>query len=79
MKTSVHHILDKQQAKFLKKLDVWLADNIYSDGSGGEEVVLKLREMITKIEENGYYDTLQKELLNELRHQYMKDSNEESK
>jgi len=70
MKTSVHH---------LKKLDVWLADNIYSDGSGGEEVVLKLREMITKIEENGYYDTLQKELLNELRHQYMKDSKEESK
>jgi len=79
MKTSVHHTLDKQQAKFLKKLDVWLADNIYSDGSGGEEVVLKLREMITKIEENGYYDTLQKELLNELRHQYMKDSKEESK
>ena len=79
MKTSVHHTLDKEQAKLLKKLDAWLVDNIYSDGSGGEEVVLKLREMITKIEENGYYDTLQKELLNELRHQYMKDSKEESK
>lgn len=79
MKTSVHHVLDKQQAKLLKKLDSWLIDNIYSDGGGGEEMVLKLREIITKIEENGYYDTAQKELLNELRNQYMKDSKEESK
>jgi len=77
MKTSVHHTLDKQQAKLLKKLDSWLIDNIYSDGGGGEEMVLKLREIITKIEENGYYDTAQKELLNELRNQYMKDSKKE--
>jgi len=39
---------------------------------------MKLRETITKIEEKGYYDTPEKELLNELRYQYMKDTKEES-
>lgn len=77
MKTSVHHTLDKEQAKLLKKLDTWLIDNMFTQG--GEELVMKLREMITKIEEKGYYDTAEKELLNELRYQYMKDSKEESK
>jgi len=76
MKTSVHHTLDKEQAKLLKKLDAWLIDNMFTQG--GEELVMKLRETITKIEENGYYDTPQKELLNELRYQYMKDTKEES-
>lgn len=77
MKTSVHHTLDKEQAKLLKKLDTWLIDNMFTQG--GEDLVMKLREMITKIEEKGYYDTAEKELLNELRYQYMKDSKEESK
>ena len=76
MKTSVHHTLDKEQAKLLKKLDTWLIDNMFTQG--GEELVMKLREMITKIEEKGYYDTPTKELLNELRYQYMKDTKEES-
>ena len=76
MKTSVHHTLDKEQAKLLKKLDTWLIDNMFTQG--GEELVMKLREMITKIEERGYYDTPEKELLNELRYQYMKDTKEES-
>jgi hypothetical protein len=47
--------------------------------AGGEDLVMKLRELITEIEEKGYYDTPQKELLNELRYQYMKDAKEESK
>lgn len=76
MKTSVHHTLDKEQAKLLKKLDTWLIDNMFTQG--GEELVMKLRETITKIEEKGYYDTGEKELLNELRYQYMKDTKEES-
>ena len=76
MKTSVHHTLDKDQAKLLKKLDAWLMDNMLTQG--GEELVMKLRELITKIEEQGYYDTPTKELLNELRYQYMKDTKEES-
>jgi len=76
MKTSVHHTLDKEQAKLLKKLDAWLIDNMLTQG--GEQLVMKLRETITKIEEKGYYDTPEKELLNELRYQYMKDTKEES-
>jgi len=51
-------------------------DNMLTQG--GEELVMKLRELITKIEEAGYYDTPTKELLNELRYQYMKDTKEES-
>jgi|TARA_B100001094_G_C18172456_1_gene795919 hypothetical protein len=77
VKTSVHHKLDIEQAKLLKKLDIWLIDNMLS--AGGEDLVMKLRELITEIEEKGYYDTPQKELLNELRYQYMKDAKEESK
>ena len=76
MKTSVHHTLDKEQANLLKKLDAWLMDNMLTQG--GEDLVMKLRETITKIEEQGYYDTPTKELLNELRYQYMKDTKEES-
>ena len=71
-----HITLDKEQAKLLKRLDSWLIDNMLT--VGGEDLVMKLRETITEIQEKGYYDTPQKELLNELRYQYMKDTNEES-
>jgi len=76
MKKSVHYPLDKEQSKLLKQLDVWLIDNMFTQG--GEQLVMQLRERITKIEEKGYYDTGEKELLNELRYQYMKDTKEES-
>lgn len=71
MKKSVHYPLDKEQAKLLKQLDVWLMDNMFTQG--GEQLVMKLRETITKIEEKGYYDTAEKELLNELRYQYLEE------
>lgn len=71
MKKSVHYPLDKEQAKLLKQLDVWLIDNMFTQG--GEQLVMKLRETITKIEEKGYYDTAEKELLNELRYQYLEE------
>jgi len=73
MKKSVHYPLDKQQAKLLKQLDVWLIDNMFTQGGEGENMVMKLRETITKIEDRGYYDTGEKELLNELRYQYLED------
>ena len=76
MKTSVHHTLDKEQANLLKKLDAWLM--VIGCGIRDEKMVMKLRELITKIEEQGYYDTPTKELLNELRYQYMKNTKEES-
>jgi hypothetical protein len=71
MKKSVHYPLDKEQSKLLKQLDVWLIDNMFTQG--GEQLVMQLRETITKIEEKGYYDTGEKELLNELRYQYLED------
>ena len=77
MKTSVHHKFAIEPANLLTELDIWLIDNMLS--AGGEDLVMKLRELITEIEEKGYYDTPQKELLNELRYQYMKDAKEESK
>jgi len=71
MKKSVHYPLDKEQAKLLKQLDAWLIDNMFTQGGEGENMVMKLRETITKIENKGYYDTGEKELLNELRYQYL--------
>jgi len=71
MKTSPHYTLDIEKAKVLKELDAWLIDNMFTQG--GEQLVMKLRETITKIEEKGYYDTAEKELLNELRYQYLEE------
>ena len=71
MKKSVHYPLDIKQAKLLKEIDDWLVDNMFTQG--GEQLVMKLRETITKIEEKGYYDTAEKELLNELRYQYLEE------
>jgi len=71
MKKSVHYPLDKEQSKLLKDIDVWLSNNMLTQGSEAENMVMQLRERITKIEEKGYYDTGEKELLNELRYQYL--------
>ena len=73
MKKSVHYPLDKEQSKLLKDIDVWLMDNMPTQSSEAENMVMQLRERITKIEEKGYYDTGEKELLNELRYQYLED------
>lgn len=75
MKTHVHFPLEKEQAKSLKIIDKWLVDNMFSNGLGGEDLVMKLRETITKIEEKGYYNQVEKELLNELRYQFVNETN----
>ena len=64
--------LEKDQQKSLKLLDKWLIDNMHANyGIGGEELVMEVRETITKIEERGYYTDVERELLNEIRSQYM--------
>ena len=67
--------LEKDQQKSLKLLDKWLKwliDNMHTNsGMGGEELVMEVRETITKIEERGYYTDVERELLNEIRSQYM--------
>ena len=61
-----NHALGSEEHKSLKILDKWLIDNMYNTGAlGGEDLVMKLRETITKIEERGYYTDLERELLNE--------------
>jgi hypothetical protein len=73
MKKSVHYPLDKEQAKLLKQLDAWLMDNMLTQGGEAENMLMALRERITKIQVHGYYDTGEKELLNELRYQYLEE------
>ena len=70
--TSTSVTLDKDQAELLKSLDVWLIDNMHTaKGLGGEDLIMELRTTISKIEEKGYYNSAEKELLNELRSQYV--------
>ena len=67
----ISYDLNTKSLKLLNKLDKWLIDNMYNTGAlGGEDLVMKLRETITKIEERGYYTDLERELLNEIRSQY---------
>lgn len=60
--------LTKAHSKFLFDLDEWLRDEQMEDWTRTVETV---REMITKIETDGYYDEIQAEILNELRSQYI--------
>ena len=60
--------LTKAHSKFLFDLDEWLRDEQMQDWTRTVETV---REMITSIETNGYYDEIQAEILNELRTQYI--------
>ena len=60
--------LTKAHSKFLFDLDEWLRDEQMEDCTRTVETV---REMITSIETNGYYDEIQAEILNELRTQYI--------
>ena len=64
--------MNKDQAKLLNGLDVWLIDNMHTNkGLGGEDLIMELKETISKIKEKGYYNSAEKELLNELRSQYV--------
>ena len=60
--------LTKETAVGLKVLDEWLIDNMHNQG---ESLVMRCREIITKIQNNGYYSIHEKDLLNELRCQYL--------
>ena len=53
--------VDKEQLKNLKKMDSWIQDNMYKYG---EELTTKVRDLITKIEEKGYYYESEADVLN---------------
>jgi hypothetical protein len=67
--------VDEELAKALMKIDKWLFLNQPYDLTNTVEAS---REIITKIQERGYYSEYERELLNELREQYLKDKNNEN-
>lgn len=62
--------LDAKQSQFLSELDKWLRDQQNDDLTG---TIRLSRELITQIENRGYYSEVEAEVLNELRLQYIKD------
>ena len=64
------YFLDTKQSQFLYELDRWLRDQQNDDLTG---TIRTSRELITQIENRGYYSEAEAEVLNELRLQYIKD------
>ena len=61
----------KQQLKFLKEMDNWLSAQPW-EKQIEIEVVMQVRELITKIEKQGYYYEGEADLLNVMREEYIK-------
>jgi hypothetical protein len=61
----------KQQLKFLKEMDNWLAKEPWQS-EVELEIAMQVRGMITKIEEKGYYYEGEAELLNLMREEYIR-------
>lgn len=61
----------KQQLKFLKEMDTWLASEPWQKQIE-LEVAMQVRNMITTIEIKGYYYEGEAELLNLMREEYIK-------
>ena len=59
--------VDKAQIKNLKKMDDFVKDNMVRFG---EDVSEKLRELITKILEKGYYYEAEADVLNMIGNEY---------
>jgi len=61
--------LDTKQSQFLYELDRWLRGQQADDLTG---TIRLSRELITQIENRGYYSEAEADVLNELRLQYIK-------
>lgn len=66
--------LTKEQIEGIHKIDKWLKDSQKNDLVG---VIRIAREALDKILEKGYYTELERDLLNELRRQYLEDNRKE--
>ena len=70
--------ITKQQLKFLKEMDKWLANEPWQS-----EIELKtameVRELITNIEKQGYYYEGEADLLNLMREEYIKGGHHKKK
>jgi hypothetical protein len=63
--------VNKQQLKFLNEMDNWLAKEPWQKQIE-IDVVIQVRELISKIEKQGYYYEGEAELLNIMREEYIK-------
>jgi len=61
----------KKQLKFLKEMDSWLASEPWQK-QVEVEVAIQVRNMITDIENKGYYYEGEAELLNMMREEYIR-------
>jgi hypothetical protein len=62
--------VNKQQLKFLKEMDAWLANEPWQS-EVELETAMQIRNLITEIEEKGYYYESHAELLNMMREEYI--------
>jgi len=68
----------KEQLKFLKQMDNWLANEPWAS-EVELEVAMQVREMITEIEKKGYYYEGEAELLNLMRSEFIKGGHHKKK
>lgn len=61
----------KEQLKFLKEMDNWLAKEPWQS-EVELEIAMQVRTMITEIEKKGYYYEGEAELLNLMREEFIK-------
>lgn len=64
--------IDAQQLKFLQQMDIWLK-NQDPKSETDLNAIREVRELISKIEKQGYYYEGEAELLNLLREDYIKE------
>lgn len=71
-------IVDKDIFIGLRKLDNWLAKQPW-DKVLELDIVMEVRELITKIQEKGYYNEEEQQILNEVRGEWVKQKNDRLK
>lgn len=67
--------VDKDTLRGLKKLDDWVHREAWLKNDVDIETAIQVREIISRIEAKGYYDTSEAGLLNYMRDEYYKHKN----
>ena len=70
--------ITKQQLKFLKEMDKWLANEPWQS-EVELRTAMEVRELITNIEKQGYYYEGEADLLNLMREEYIKGGHHKKK
>ena len=70
--------VDEQQLKFLKQMDNWLSNEPWQN-EVETKTAMEVRDLITKIEDKGYYYEGEAELLNLMRSEYIEHTKKKKK